>query len=77
MLGITSVMISPDHATYCWGEHGLAAISDDKQQLCFAICACGMAGIRFLAADTLGSAIHGPWDEGAAKPLIRQPIRPL
>ncbi len=39
-----------DHArsrAYRWGEDGIAGISDDKQQLCFALWPCGMGRIPF------------------------------
>ena len=37
MHGTTSVMTRARSRAYRWGEDGLAGISDDKQQLCFAI----------------------------------------
>ena len=37
MRGTTSVMNQSRSRAYRWGEDGLAGISDDKQQLCFAI----------------------------------------
>jgi hypothetical protein len=37
MRGTTSAMTKPARVPIAWGEDGLAGISDDKQQLCFAI----------------------------------------